>query len=71
MKYKIDEERVGAVKLYFQGIVKGMSLEQIAAVLNEQGNRTQLGKKFTPNSFYGWANNRKYKGEYTWDVSSK
>lgn len=48
-----------------------MSLEQIATAINEKGYRTKQGRKFTPNSFYGWANNRKYKGDYTWDVSSK
>jgi site-specific DNA recombinase len=71
MKYIIDDERAGAVQIYFQGIVGGMSLEQIALTLNDKGFRTQLGRKFTNNSFYGWANNRKYKGDYTWDVSAK
>jgi site-specific DNA recombinase len=71
MKYIIDEERYRAVQIYFQGIAEGMSLKQIACTLNEQGFRTQTGKKFTPNSFYDWAGNRKYRGDYTWDVSSK
>lgn len=30
-----------------------------------------MGGKFTNNSFQGWASNRKYKGDYTWDVSAK
>lgn len=70
MKYEIDEEKAEAVRIYFNSIVGGMSLEQIAYILNEKGYRTQLGRKFTTNSFYGWASNRKYKGDYTWDVSS-
>lgn len=70
MKYIIDEERAEAVRIYFQGIAGGISLAKIAETLNEQGFRTQMGRKFTNNSFQSWASNRKYKGDYTWDVSA-
>lgn len=71
MKYEIDEERAKAVQIYFHGIKSGMSVARIAQTLNEQGFRTQTGRKFTNNSFQSWASNRKYKGDYTWDVSAK
>lgn len=71
MKYEIDEENAEAVRFYFNSIVGGMSLNEIAQTLNNKGFRTQKGAKFTTNSFYGWASNRKYKGDYTWDVSEQ
>ncbi|QNB46851.1 recombinase family protein [Thermanaerosceptrum fracticalcis] len=69
-KYEIDPDRYRAVQIYFESVAKGISLNKIAQILNELGYRTQEGRKFTKNSFDGWANNRKYIGEYTWDVSS-
>lgn len=69
-KLEIDERRYKAVRIYFEGVDKGVPLEKIAETLNEQGFRTQEGRKFTKNSFGEWATNRKYKGDYTWDVSS-
>ncbi|WP_175472030.1 recombinase family protein [Paenibacillus naphthalenovorans] len=69
-KLEIDERRYKAVQIYFEGIDKDVPLEKIAETLNEKGFRTQEGRKFTKNSFGEWASNRKYKGDYTWDVSS-
>ncbi|MHB1681206.1 MAG: recombinase family protein [Bacilli bacterium] len=69
-KLEIDERDAKAVVIYFEGIVGGKSLAQIADRLNELGYSTQRGKKFTKNSFDGWARNRKYIGDYTWDVAS-
>lgn len=70
-KLEIDDERARAVQIYFEGIVSGISTVKIAQTLNDQGFRTQRGRLFTKNSFHGWAGNRKYKGDYVWDVSSK
>ncbi|MCY9529140.1 recombinase family protein [Paenibacillus alvei] len=69
-KYEIDRKRYGAVKMYFVGIDNDLSNEVIADQINAAGYRTQTGRKFTKNSFDGWAFNRKYKGDYTWNVSS-
>ncbi|MGG1518745.1 recombinase family protein [Paenibacillus oryzisoli] len=70
-KLEIDEDRYRAVQIYFQGIDNGLPLEGIADAINEKGFRTQEGRKFTKNSFGEWASNRKYKGDFTWDVSSE
>ncbi|NEZ44642.1 recombinase family protein [Paenibacillus alvei] len=69
-KYEIDPKRYRAVQIYFDGIETGMSNDDIADKLNNLGFRTQTGKKFTKNSFDGWAQNRKYKGDYTWNVAT-
>ncbi len=66
---EIDEERAGAVRIYFEGIAKGISLNKIADKINELGYRTYSGKPFTKNSFCDWARNRKYAGDYTWNVA--
>ena len=70
-KYLIDEKRAPAVYHYFEGVLLSKSNEQIAAELNEMGYRTQTGRKFTKNSFDGWATNEKYDGVYTWDLSAE
>lgn len=69
-KYVIDHRRYRAVQMYFEGIDNDLTNEEIADQINEAGFRTQTGKPFTKNSFDGWAFNRKYKGDYTWNVSS-
>ncbi|MFD2334732.1 recombinase family protein, partial [Cohnella sp. GCM10020058] len=66
-KLVIDERKAPAVRIYFEGIDKDLSLETIATELNQQGFRTQEGRTFTKNSFDGWARNRKYRGDYVWD----
>lgn len=69
MMYEINEKEYKAVQFYFESVVAALPLEKIAAQLNEDGYRTRPGRKFTKTSFHGWARNRKYKGDYTWDVS--
>ena len=74
MKYEINEKEYRAVQIYFESIAASVPLGQIAATLNEAGFRIRANSKrpeskFTKTSFYGWARNRKYKGDYTWDVS--
>jgi len=69
-KLNIDEKRYKAVQIYFDGIDNDIPLEKIAEVINEKGFRTQEGRMFTKNSFGEWASNRKYRGDYTFDLSS-
>jgi site-specific DNA recombinase len=67
---EIDERTYKAVQIYFKGIDNDVPLEEIAKTLNEMGYRTQEGRKFTKHSFDTWARNRKYRGDYVWNVSA-
>ncbi|GAB4272187.1 MAG: recombinase family protein [Thermincola ferriacetica] len=69
-RYEIDYPRNQAVLMYFEGIDQDIPLSVIAERINQAGFRTYNGRKFTKNSFDGWAYNRKYKGDYTWDVAA-
>jgi site-specific DNA recombinase len=69
LKYEIDQKTYKAVQYYFESVVRGIPLPDIATHLNEQGYRTPNGKLFKNTSFSSWASNQKYKGDYTWDVS--
>ena len=70
-QYEIDETRYKAVQMYFEGVAAGLPLAEIARRINAAGFRTYTGDEFKVTSFDTWAYNRKYKGDYTWDVSSK
>ncbi|ODA41078.1 Recombinase [Desulfosporosinus sp. BG] len=70
-KYEIDETRYKAVQMYFNGVAAGIPLAEIARRINAEGFRTYTGDKFKVTSFDTWANNRKYKGDYAWDVATK
>lgn len=69
-KLDIDPKRYKAVQIYFDSIEQYIPNEQIAEILNNKGYRTLAGKKFTASSFATWASNRKYKGDYVFDVSA-
>lgn len=69
-KLEIDERTYRAVQIYFQCIEDDVPNDQIAQLLNEKGYRTQEGRKFTKSSFATWATNRKYKGDYVFDLSA-
>lgn len=69
-KLIIDPKRYKAVQIYFDGIENDLSNEEIANTLNNLGYRTFKGRKFTANSFATWAENRKYRGDYVFDVSA-
>lgn len=69
-KLEINEQTYRAVQIYFDSIEKDIPNDQIAALLNEKGYRTLEGRKFTKSSFATWAANRKYKGDYVFDVSA-
>ncbi|WP_083485789.1 recombinase family protein [Alicyclobacillus ferrooxydans] len=68
---EIDERTAPAVRFYFESIAKGLTLSRIIDELNSQGFRTYNGRRFTKNSFWDWARNKKYKGVYTWDVTDQ
>ena len=70
-KYEIDETQYKAVQLYFNGVIAGIPLAEIARRINAEGFRTYTGDKFKVTSFDTWAYNRKYKGDYAWDVLTK
>ena len=70
-KYEIDEIRYKAVQMYFNGVIAGIPLAEIARRINTEGFRTYTGDKFKITSFDTWAYNRKYKGDYVWDASTK
>ena len=70
-KYEIDETQYKAVQMYFNGVVNSIPLAEIARRINAEGFRTYTGDKFKVTSFDTWAYNRKYKGDYAWDVSTK
>jgi site-specific DNA recombinase len=67
---EIDEKRYKAVQIYFDSIEADIPNETIAKILNDQGYRTLQGRLFTKSSFATWAANRKYYGDYTYDVSA-
>lgn len=67
---EVDERTCEAVQIYFDGIDADLSNDQIAKILNDKGFRTLNRRKFTSSSFATWGHNRKYKGDYTYDVSA-
>jgi len=70
-QYEIDETRYKAVQMYFDGVVAGITMAEIARRINAAGFRTYTGDEFKITSFDTWAYNRKYKGDYVWDASAK
>lgn len=69
-KLEVDETTAPAVRFYFESVAAGVPILRIADRLNDMGYRTYNGTKFTKNSFWDWARNKKYIGVYTWDVAS-
>lgn len=69
-KIVIDPKRYKAVQIYFDGIDNDLPNEAIAERLNKLGYRTRKGREFSATSFATWAENRKYRGDYVFDVSA-
>lgn len=69
--YEIDETRYKAVQIYFEGVAAGVTMAEIARRINAAGFRTYTGSEFKITSFDTWGYNRKYKGDYVWDASTK
>lgn len=57
---EVDSEKARAVQIFFESVKNDIPLVKIAETLNNLDYRTQEGRKFTKNSFFGWARNRKY-----------
>ena len=67
-RLELDEKTAPAVRVYFESMAEGVPLNAIADKLNKLGYRTYSGRLFTKNSFWDWAQNKKYIGIFTWDV---
>lgn len=62
--YIIDEKTAPAVKKIFEMYADGITLENIASLLNSEGYKTATGKPFNKNSFNSLLKNKKYIGVY-------
>ena len=69
-KYYIIEEEAKAVRIIFQMIADGYSHRDISKRLDELGYKTRKGKTFKAD-FTGMLRNRKYIGEYVWNIRRK
>lgn len=69
LQLEIDENTCKAVQMYYDCIEQFVPNEEIANRLNSAGFRTPTGKEFTRTSFATWARNRKYCGDYVYDVA--
>lgn len=66
--YIINKKEAEVVRLIFDLKDKGMSNKQIAEILDKKGIKTRKGFKFR-NEFSTMLHNRKYIGEYNWNVN--
>jgi site-specific DNA recombinase len=66
----INPEEAEAVKLIFEMFVNGYSYKAIADTLNEKGFKTRYDNFFSA-SFHDTLKNRKYIGEYVYNLASK
>lgn len=62
-KVAIDEEQAEIVRYVFTEYNKGKTKKEIAAALNEQGERIN-GNPYTGRTFDRWLTNRKYTGKF-------
>lgn len=63
-KYEIDEGTAPIVRRIFRDYVSGVPMQRICDALNESGERTTRGNKFTVNTLHNILENRAYIGEY-------
>lgn len=66
-KYYIIEEEARAVRIIFEMIANGHSHKEVASKLESLGIRNRKGKRFKAD-FTTMLKNRKYMGEYVWNV---
>lgn len=62
--YTINEREAQAVKIIFDMYANGKGYSEILSFLNENGYRTQRGRKFGKNSIHDILKNEKYTGVY-------
>lgn len=70
--YEINEDEAPIIRIIFNKFIDGWSYAEIADYLNMQGYKTKTGSSFTAKaSFYDILINSKYKGEYTYNRTSR
>ena len=69
-KYYIIEEEAKAVRLIFEMIADGHSHKEVSEKLESLGIRTRKGKRFKAD-FTNMLRNRKYMGEFVWNIRRK
>lgn len=65
----IDPKEARTVKRIFDLFNAGLSLTNMAEILNDEGHRTKNGKTFSKNSFYEILTREKYMGTNTWSLA--
>ncbi|BCR35199.1 recombinase family protein [Mariniplasma anaerobium] len=68
--YIINKKEAESVKIIFNKTAAGWSRQEIKDYLNEEGYLSKRGRPFS-NSFYEILRNRKYIGEYVFNLSTK
>ena len=71
LTYSIDEKTAPAVHIIYQMYIDGYGYTKIAERLNNEGYRTQTGRKFSRHSMYGILRNEKYTGTYVFNRTVK
>ncbi len=69
-RYIINEKEAESVKIIFNKTLQGWSHREIREHLNEKGYLSKKGRPFS-DSFYEILRNRKYIGEYVFNLSTK
>lgn len=70
--YEINEKEAPIIRIIFNKFIDGWSYAEIADYLNLQGYKNRAGSSFTAKSaFYDILINSKYKGEYTYNRTSR
>lgn len=65
----INPKEARTVKRIFDLFNAGLSLTNMADMLNKEGHRTKTGKTFSKNSFYEILTREKYMGTNTWSIA--
>lgn len=65
----INPQEAATVRRIFQLFVAGLSFTNMADILNTEGHRTKMGKRFSKNSFYEILTREKYMGTNTWNLA--
>ena len=69
-KYYIIEDEAKAVRIIFEMIAKGHTHKEVVQKLESLGIKTRKGKKFKAD-FTTMLRNRKYMGEFVWNIRRK
>jgi len=68
--YVINPKEAESVQIIFDKTLEGFSHREIREYLNEKGYKTKRGREFS-DSFYEILRNRKYIGEYSFNITTK